>query len=284
MRPGPVLLAATAVLAAGVLLCLAAGAAGCRAATMLGDEKFYYLAGVLVYILLSAERGLVLVSSLAAASAAATLLKTVLKLPRPPEAEWLAPAQGPGFPSGHTTVATAFWLGLGLGESIMAATAGLAVALLIGYTRIALRVHYPRDVAGGLLVGAAAAIAAEALARRKGPVKAALALAPAATAMALAAAAAMPGYTPPWRIAGIGAGLLAAALLASRRGCAPPPGPARGPEAVRALAVSTAGAALAAGSEALLGKGPGSIPGFAVFTYLVVASRCPRLLPGGLGG
>jgi membrane-associated phospholipid phosphatase len=73
-----------------------------------------------------------------------------------------------GFPSGHTTAAAVFAVGLvyvlsrarlGTGARLAAQCAAVAGMLLVGWARIVLRAHWPTDVLGGLLLGAACAAA-----------------------------------------------------------------------------------------------------------------------------
>jgi len=104
-----------------------------------------------------------------------TLLKAVFALPRPPGAdeiavpaalsavapayEYAATGDGPGFPSGHALLTTAFYgtlacsLRVGRRRTRLVAAAGLAV--LVSLTRVALGVHYLVDVAVGALLGLA---------------------------------------------------------------------------------------------------------------------------------
>ena len=74
----------------------------------------------------------------------------------------LVAADGSGsFPSGHTTFAVAFAIGIfllarGTRWAIAAAIGGAAFALLVAGSRLYLGVHYPSDVAGSFLVATAA--------------------------------------------------------------------------------------------------------------------------------
>ena len=58
------------------------------------------------------------------------------------------------FPSGHTTSAMAAMMGVFLAGKRKYSWTALLFALLMGFTRLYLVVHYPSDVLGGLLAGA----------------------------------------------------------------------------------------------------------------------------------
>lgn len=100
---------------------------------------------------------------------------------RPDTADWLGTAGGPTFPSGHTTTATivagaVLWaIAPRLNTSrarVIACSAAVAYAVLVGSTRVWLGVHWPSDVLGGWLFGVAwVALAESALlfARRRWP-------------------------------------------------------------------------------------------------------------------
>lgn len=81
--------------------------------------------------------------------------------------QWLAHGSGPGFPSSHAA-AVAAWAAAGLGASRRLPLRLLfcAVATLVGYSRVALGLHFPADVAAGWLLGALCALAARQLAVR----------------------------------------------------------------------------------------------------------------------
>lgn len=78
-------------------------------------------------------------------------LKLVTARPRPPTADWLEPVRSWSFPSSHsagtmmTCVALALLFGRGDGSILLA----LFAAAFIGWSRVALGVHWPSDVMVG---------------------------------------------------------------------------------------------------------------------------------------
>ena len=82
-------------------------------------------------------------------------LKLVLSRPRPPTQDWLDHVSSWSFPSSHsagtmmTCVALALMFGRGDGPILLA----LLAALFIGWTRVALGVHWPSDVMAGWGIG-----------------------------------------------------------------------------------------------------------------------------------
>lgn len=103
-----------------------------------------------------------------------SLVKLIVHRPRPTEALILVPSSF-AFPSGHAAAATALYLTMALlaakgerrlGPRRVIIGAGLAIALLVGWSRVYLGVHYFSDVIGGMLLGAAGTVAALLVVRR----------------------------------------------------------------------------------------------------------------------
>lgn len=102
---------------------------------------------------------------LIAAGLGAAVLTAALKLlvgrERPELFERMVPASGYSFPSGHSLGsmavygAVALWLG-GQGQAVWRRSVmggAVALALVVGVSRVYLRVHYPSDVVAGLALG-----------------------------------------------------------------------------------------------------------------------------------
>lgn len=61
--------------------------------------------------------------------------------------------KGLGFPSGHAAVAVALVAGVEPDGGLALASAGLALALAVGFSRIYVGAHYPLDILGGYILG-----------------------------------------------------------------------------------------------------------------------------------
>jgi membrane-associated phospholipid phosphatase len=113
-------------------------------------------------------------AQLAVAFSTSSVIKQLTARARPPSVHWASTAHGFAFPSGQATTATAGHLVLAVLISGLMPTArrrravrgaGIAVAFLVGASRIVLAVHWPTDVIAGWALGTAVAAATLALAQ-----------------------------------------------------------------------------------------------------------------------
>ena len=134
-----------------------------------------------VVYLLARNRGVLPVAVAAVAAGAAWVLANVAKViadrPRPYLVMAGAilrqhPAHGTSFPSSHTAVALAVAIALVPFLARPLAAVGIAYAVLAGWSRVYLGVHYPLDILAGaglgMAVGGAVLLALRALLRRTG--------------------------------------------------------------------------------------------------------------------
>lgn len=122
--------------------------------TSLGEEAAYVVLSIAVLTLIDADAGIASLLAVIASGALVIWLKEFFALPRPPKVLWREPAEGYGFPSGHTQVSTSFWSLLTLHfRRVGLAVLSVAVVVAIATSRVGLHVHYVRDVLGGAAFG-----------------------------------------------------------------------------------------------------------------------------------
>ncbi len=128
------------------------------ALTSLGEEVAYVGLALAVLYLVDPLVGLLTLGIVLLSGSINIALKYSLNIPRPPPQYWRIPAEGPGFPSGHTQVSTSFWTGLAaLTLHRCLALLALAIPVAVATSRVALGVHSVADVVGGYVVGVAVA-------------------------------------------------------------------------------------------------------------------------------
>ena len=128
-------------------------------------------AGIVIVVVLTIgyvlarNRSILPVASAAAAAGVAWLLahaaKAIADRPRPYQVMADAvlrqqPAHGTSFPSSHTAVTLAVAIALVPFMARPLAATGIGYAVLTGWSRVYLGVHYPLDILGGAGIGAAA--------------------------------------------------------------------------------------------------------------------------------
>lgn len=139
------------------------------ALTGLGEEVAYVGLALAVVYLLDPLLGLLTLGIVLLSGSTNVLLKYSLNIPRPPPVYWRAPAEGPGFPSGHTQVSASFWSGLAaLAPRRCTVLLALAIPVAVAISRVALGVHSFTDVVGGYAVGVSLAATSAYLGRYLG--------------------------------------------------------------------------------------------------------------------
>jgi membrane-associated phospholipid phosphatase len=125
---------------------------GWRIITSFGGLYFYMALILLIYFLGDPEAGYEIIVTLISSSWINLALKNFFKLPRPPNPK--VEVSGYGFPSGHAQVSSTFWASITLlYERSSVFIFSLIIITVVSYSRLALNVHYPTDIIGGLVIG-----------------------------------------------------------------------------------------------------------------------------------
>lgn len=123
-----------------------------------------------IYLILQKHWGsaLVVAASVISGTLLVSVFKAVFDRARPEVVDHLTHATSSSFPSGHASAATLTYLTLGLmiasaqdrrRTRAFVVVSALSIALLVGFSRVYLGVHWPSDVVAGWSFGAAWAIA-----------------------------------------------------------------------------------------------------------------------------
>ena len=241
------------------------------AVTLLGEEQLCMALAVTIYVLADVETGIVLAAVTVASGALCSLLKEALALPRPPPESWRVVVSGYAFPSGHATVSAAFWSSLLTARKrrILTLFSALAIAS-VSYSRLALGVHYPRDVIAGVLTGASLAAISHLLQSRLGPRMQVTLLSLASIALGLAGSS-LYGNVNSYKVVGAALPLLTYPYLRKHKHIIARAGLAA---RILALAASLTAAAVALKLSAVVSTAPAAT-GVAYFCAVVLALYTP---------
>lgn len=129
--------------------------------TRLGDKGFVWCLMALVFLLIPEKRktGFICVAAILLTEITGNhILKPLFARVRPCDVNQavqllIANPGGYSFPSGHTSASFAAASVLRFREKRKVAVPALLLAALIGFSRMYLYVHYPTDIAGGILLG-----------------------------------------------------------------------------------------------------------------------------------
>jgi len=122
--------------------------------TNLGSEPVYILIASLIFWCYDRRMGIRTLYVIMFSAYVALLAKTLFGMPRPPEYLHKVTENDFGFPSGHALLSSGFWgyMGMCFKNSRIIIVGAIAV-FLVSLSRLYLGVHYPGDIAGGVVFG-----------------------------------------------------------------------------------------------------------------------------------
>jgi membrane-associated phospholipid phosphatase len=141
--------------------------------TMLGEPVLIAVLFCALYWCYDKKLGETLILTMMASFCLNGILKDFFALPRPIGEEGIVSrrvetATGYAFPSGHTQSATAFWMPLMLAaKGMIGRVLPILIILCVGWSRLYLGVHYPRDVLGGIAFGVLVTLVMRVLQKKK---------------------------------------------------------------------------------------------------------------------
>lgn len=127
--------------------------------TMLGEEWFFIILFAIFFWCFNKSFGYKLAFICLTSAAINTIIKEIVKLPRPIGYEGIKSirvetAEGYSFPSGHTQQSSSLFATLMIEfKKKRLYFIGALGILLVGFSRMYLGVHWPSDVIGGLIIG-----------------------------------------------------------------------------------------------------------------------------------
>lgn len=128
--------------------------------TIFGEETLLIVFVLLIFWCIDKKKGLVISTSLLASEVAMCTLKAIVRAPRPfqvlesVQGKRVETATGYSFPSGHTTGASSVYSSIAFNfRKKWLSVVCAVIIVLVGVSRLYLGVHWPLDVACGLILG-----------------------------------------------------------------------------------------------------------------------------------
>ncbi|MFA6776525.1 MAG: phosphatase PAP2 family protein [Sphaerochaetaceae bacterium] len=128
--------------------------------TLFGEETISICVLLAILWCIDKEKGYIIIGTMFFGLTGNTIMKAIVRMPRPfsvipgLSGKRLSTATGYSFPSGHTTTAATLYSSMAIAVRKRWVSVLCAVLIvLVGVSRMYLGVHWPMDVAGGLILG-----------------------------------------------------------------------------------------------------------------------------------